>query len=174
MSDLEAEIAALDEALGELEVRPAQLRRDPTGATWLPQAWQVRVAAEPALARVVQRFVAEELALHESVRGHADALFTARVIAATAREEVVGAGLAPRTRAWILACAYALATAAGLWVASPWLSGLQGGGVGRIVGQLHRLVGHEVDRAAAAGVAGALMVATLVALGVRRRERGAG
>ena len=173
MSELQDEIAALEEALGELEVRPAQLRRDPAGTTWLPPEWQGRVAAAPALARVVQRFVAEELALHESVRGHADALFTARVIAATAREEVAGAGLAPRTRAWILACAYALATAAALWVASPWLSGLPSGGIGRIVGPIHR-VGHEVDRVAMTGVAGALVVATLVALGLRRRVRGAG
>ena len=136
---------ALEEHLFALEVRPAQLRSDPHGREWLGEEWSEVVRREPELRMVVQRFVEEELELYDSVRGQADAFFTARVIEATSPVEVAGAGLAPRYRSWVLASAYALALGAASVIALPWLQAwLQAWLHGQVgTGGLHSLVSHD-------------------------------
>lgn len=132
---------ALEEHLYSLELRPAQLRRDPYGESWLGEEWAAIVRDDPRHAAVVRRFVEEELELYDSVRGQADAFFTARVIAATSPEEIAGAGLAPRYRSWILACGYAMALAVAAVVFVPWL---QGQGLSSWSVVFHEIVSHEL------------------------------
>jgi len=140
----EARLAALLADFDDLGIRPSELRRDPTGRGWLSAAWRAEIEADPRLAAGLHEHVADELEMHDSFRGEVDALFTRRVLAATAMQTVIGAGLAPRYRAWILGCAYALALAVGLSIAGPWF-----GAIGS--GALHRVVRHEVAQASDPG-----------------------
>ncbi|HFE45125.1 MAG TPA: hypothetical protein ENJ18_06465, partial [Nannocystis exedens] len=120
-------VEVLEEYLLSLEPpRPAELRSGPNGEGWLDDHWLRIVRRDPALLAVVRRFVEEELELYDSLRGQADAFFTARVIEATSPVEVAGLGLAPRYRSWIIASAYALALGVASMIIMPWLKG-QGG-----------------------------------------------
>jgi len=153
-------LAALLADFDDLGIRPSELRRDPSGARWLTPAWRVAIEAEPRLAAGLREHIADELEMHDSFKGEVDALFTRRVLAATATETVIGAGLAPRYRAWILGSAYALALMVCLLIAAPWL-GMFGSGA------LHRVVAHEVAQASDSGWwALALGAAVVSALGV--------
>ena len=135
---------ALEEHLYSLDIRPAQLRSDPLGETWIGDEWFEAVCLEPQLLGVVRRFVEEELELYDSVRGQADAFFTARVIEAASPMEVAGAGLAPRYRSWVLASAYALALGTASLIAMPWL---RGQGYAGWSGVLHEFVSHDLGEA---------------------------
>lgn len=164
-------IEALEEHLYSLELRPAQLRRDPDGATWLGAEWAALVRDDPRLRAVVHRFVEEELELYDSVRGQADAFFTARVIAAASPVEIAGAGLAPRYRSWILAFAYAMALGVAAMVFLPWL---KGHGVPSISESFHELIAHELGGEGAGSwlIAGGLtLAAVVVASGIVARGR---
>ena len=128
---------ALQELLYELEVRSEVLRRDPRGLTWLSPNWQTSVQEDPRCQSILDEYVRDELELFDSVRERADALFTSRVVTATASTEILGAGTDPMTRTWILASAYAVAVAIGCGLLStlmlesgPW------------TGTLHALLGH--------------------------------
>jgi hypothetical protein len=156
----EGRLAALLADFDDLGIRPSELRRDPTGARWLTSAWRVELEADPRLASGLRDHIAEELEMHDSFKGDVDALFTRRVLAATATETVIGAGLAPRYRAWILGSAYALALTVALSISAPWLGTLGSGA-------LHRVVAHEVAQASDPGWwALALGAAVVSAFGV--------
>lgn len=164
---------ALEEHLYSLELRPAQLRRDPYGDEWLGAEWRALVAERPEFVVVVRRFVEEELELYDSVRGQADAFFTARVIEATSPEEIAGVGLAPRYRSWVLACAYAMAFGVGAVIVAPWLKGQ---GYASWSAAVHELLSHELGEARGetpwmALAAGAAIL--VVALASTRRGRDA-
>lgn len=163
---------ALEEHLYSLELRPAQLRRDPYGDEWLGQEWRALVATHPELIVIVRRFVEEELELYDSVRGQADAFFTARVIEATSPEEIAGAGLAPRYRSWVLACAYAMAFGVAVMIAAPWLKGQ---GYASWSAVVHDLVSHELGEARGdvpwLALAVAAVVLAVVAVATRRSGR---
>jgi hypothetical protein len=142
--DVAERTEALEEHLYSLDLRPAQLRSDPLGETWLGEEWFAAVVQEPELRGVLRRFVEEELELYDSVRGQADAFFTARVIEAASPMEVAGAGLAPRYRSWVLASAYALALGTASMLAIPWLKGQ---GYVSWSALLHEFVSHELGEA---------------------------
>ncbi len=97
------------EYLYELELGSETLRRDPSGTTWLAPRWREAVEREPALQEALATYVHEELELFESVRVRADFVFTTAVVSATEPAEVLGFGLDPRYRTWIVAGAWALA-----------------------------------------------------------------
>jgi len=170
---------SLEEHLFSLEVRPAQLRSDPDGRTWLGDEWAMAVRRDPELMLVVRRFVEEELELYDSVRGQADAFFTARVLEATSPEEIAGAGLAPRYRSWVLASAYALAFGSASLIAFPWL---RSQGYASWSGALHELVSHDRGEPSAGSwifllaigvmIVGVLAFATRILARQRGPERG--
>jgi len=161
-------VEALEEHLYSLELRLAELRAGPNGEGWLGDPWLRIVRREPALLAVVRRFVEEELELYDSLRGQADAFFTARVIEATSPVEVAGIGLAPRYRSWILASAYALALGVASMIAVPWLKG-QGGMSWS--SSLHEVVSHGVGEPSERGwfllLAAALAIVVVLIVGAR-------
>ncbi len=160
-------VEVLEEYLLSLEPpRPAELRAGPNGEGWLEDRWLRIVRRDPALLAVVRRFVEEELELYDSLRGQADAYFTARVIEATSPVEVAGLGLAPRYRSWIMASAYALALGTASMIAVPWLKGQ--GGIGG-TSWLHELVSHRVGEPSERGwillLVGGLAIAVVLIVG---------
>ena len=163
---------ALEEHLYSLDLRPAQLRSDPLGETWLGDEWFEAVVQEPELRGVLRRFVEEELELYDSVRGQADAFFTARVIEAASPMEVAGAGLAPRYRSWVLASAYALALGTASMLAIPWL---KGHGYTSWSALLHEFVSHDLGDARESSwwfvVVGALAIVAVWLMAVKGAER---
>lgn len=75
----------LESMLVELDVSPAELRRDPQGRGWLPPQARSLVEVDPACAAMLREFVDDELALlgaleDSSVMPSADPFFTARVV----------------------------------------------------------------------------------------------
>ncbi|MEZ4427622.1 MAG: hypothetical protein R3A51_08050 [Nannocystaceae bacterium] len=109
MSDDDA--TRLYDALCELEIDSATLRRDPDGATWLPDHLRTLVDAAPGHQQILRDWVEDELDLFDSVKVRDDLTFTSRVVEAAGPEEIAGAGLAPERRGYVLAVAYAAAVA---------------------------------------------------------------
>ncbi len=163
---------ALEEHLYSLDLRPAQLRADPLGESWLGEEWFEAVVHEPELRGVLRRFVEEELELYDSVRGQADAFFTARVLEAASPMEVAGAGLAPQYRSWVLASAYALALGTASMLALPWL---RGQGYASWSALLHEFVSHDLNETSESSVlsfvVAALAIAALSLLAVKGATR---
>ncbi len=112
-------VAQLRGFLDDADITSTVLRRDPSGQSWLPAELLTLVAADDACRRELARFVTRELELFDSVRQRSDALFTARVLQAAAPQTIAGAGLNPRLRGYILALAYALATATAYYMLAP-------------------------------------------------------
>lgn len=105
MSD--ATLDRLEEILMELEVSPAQLRRDPTGREWLPAEGRALVDSDPRCEAMIREFVDDELELLGALDApvaatpSADPFFTARVVDALPRSWVPNR-LSPRRRLLVL------------------------------------------------------------------------
>jgi hypothetical protein len=95
--------------LVDVDVPRAELRRDPSGRSWLGEP-----ARNPESAPDIARFVEGERALFDEADVGADPLFTARVLASLPQRPV-GAGLSARRRLAVLAGGYLAAAAVG-WV----------------------------------------------------------
>lgn len=121
MSDLHPEVARLRGFLEEADIPSGVLRRDPAGVTWLPAELRALVSANDHCREELRRFVDREIELFGSVRQKSDVLFTDRVLKAAAPVQIAGAGLASRQRGWILAFAYAMATAVAYLMLAPLL-----------------------------------------------------
>lgn len=114
----------LREALCDLEVDPAAVRADPSGASWLPAELRTWCDEDAACRQELQEFVAAELELARlSGSARADPFFTARVVSALP-SRWVGSRLSPHRRAVILAGFYAGAGAAA-WGVLAWITPLQ-------------------------------------------------
>lgn len=163
MREPDGDLEAFLEHLYALELRPAQLRRDPYGESWLGAEWRDKVRDDPRYMAQLRLYVEEELELYDSVRGQADAFFTARVIEATSPEQVAGVGLAPRYRSWVLACAYAMATIAAVMIVGPWLRGSDAGATAMIHEAVSHGLGGAIDDAQVPKVAGGFGVLAGVA-----------
>lgn len=111
----------LREALCEIDVEPAAVRADPSGATWLPaelHAWCLR---DDACREELREFVEAELALARlSAAERPDPFFTARVVRALPKR-FVGSRLSPQGRAIVLSASWAAAGAAA-WAVLSWLT----------------------------------------------------
>lgn len=112
----------LYEALCELDVHAAEIRRDPAGGSWLPAALRAQVESDEGCREVLREWVEEELEFFDSVKIRGDALFTDRVVKATEPEEIAGAGLDPSRRGVVLAAAYALAAGLGILILREFVS----------------------------------------------------
>ncbi len=99
----------LYDALCELDVLAADVRKDPSGKTWLPDDLRALVESNARCREVLAEWIDEELEFFDSVKLRPDALFTDRVVKATEPEQIAGAGLEPGRRGLVLAAAYALA-----------------------------------------------------------------
>lgn len=173
-------------ALVELDPGPAQLKRDPEGATWLPKVMQSQAAADPQCAEALRDFVETEMALFDldPAGPGAAALFTRDVVERLPPRKDPD----PRKRRIILMATYSVALLAALGIVVP-LLGLSGGSV---IEGMHGLVGEARSAAgsaqASSGVDGlgqafgpsmawgvlvlaALTAAVLTFLGTRRRGR---
>ena len=107
------ELEELESILAQLEVSPTQLRRDPSGRTWLPAEARALVARDPECEALLQEYVEDELAfagaLDETLTpSNADPFFTARVVDALPRAWVPNR-LSPRRRLAVLGLFHAIA-----------------------------------------------------------------
>ncbi len=106
MQACEPEVERLESILAELELSPAELRRDPAGEGWLPADARALVERHPACREALAEFVAGELDLW-SVRPETlappavDPFFIARVVDALPSPRS-GTSLTPRRRALLL------------------------------------------------------------------------
>lgn len=154
---MNARAERLREALCDLEVEPAIVRADPTGASWLPAALQAWCDADEACREELREFVEAELALLRlSAPEPADPFFTARVVQALPARPV-GSRLSPGRRVLVLGGFYAAAGAAA-WAVLTRLSGRDA--LAGAFAQAHALL----DAAAPAtgyAIAAALLVAVL-------------
>jgi hypothetical protein len=101
-----SEVDRLESILAELELSPAELRRDPSGEGWLPAEARALVQAHPRCRESLDEFVSGELDLwsarpEAAVPPTVDPFFTARVVGALPRPRS-GTGLSPRRRALLL------------------------------------------------------------------------
>ncbi|MCH9679977.1 MAG: hypothetical protein K0V04_00980 [Deltaproteobacteria bacterium] len=96
----------LESILAEVDVTPTQMRRDPSGRTWLPESGRALVEAHPECGDALREYVDEELSLWTALErpGAApmgDAFFTARVVEALP-EPNAATRLSPRRRLALL------------------------------------------------------------------------
>ncbi|MEX1367102.1 MAG: hypothetical protein AB1Z98_28500 [Nannocystaceae bacterium] len=126
MSTLAVSVSAveqLESMLVELDVSPAELRRDPQGRSWLPAQARALVEAEPACAAMLRDFVDDELALlgaleDRSVVPSADPFFTARVVDSLPPQAWAPNRLTPRRRLLVLGVFHLVAVMLALVVLS--------------------------------------------------------
>ncbi|MEM7159223.1 MAG: hypothetical protein AAF799_40675 [Myxococcota bacterium] len=107
------ELERLESILAQLEVSPAQLRRDPTGASWLPEEARALVDRDPDCESMLREYVEDELAfagaLDEPMTPpSADPFFTARVVDALPQAWVPNR-LSPRRRLAVLGLFHVIA-----------------------------------------------------------------
>lgn len=116
-----SDASRLEEILVELEVSPAELRRDPRGESWLPAEARALVEADPECERALREFVRDELELLGALEAPtvappaADPFFTARVVDALPRSWVPHR-LSPRRRLVVLGLFHLIAVALALLV----------------------------------------------------------
>ncbi|MCA9706267.1 MAG: hypothetical protein KDK70_10500 [Myxococcales bacterium] len=109
MSDPQQRLEAI---LLDLEVGPAQLRRDPSGRSWLSAEARALLESHPECRQVLREFVDDELALAGALGGapapSVDPFFTARVVEALPGVRT-GPTLSPRRRVMLLGCFHVVA-----------------------------------------------------------------
>lgn len=104
--EIDAAVERLESILVELELSPAELRRDPHGVGWLPVEARGLVQAHPECHVALDEFVVGELELWSARSEPAaplavDPFFTARVVEALPSPRT-GTRLSPRRRAMVL------------------------------------------------------------------------
>lgn len=114
------DVERLDALLAEIEVSPAQLRRDPSGEQWLCAEARALTESSDDCRVALQRFVDDELSLlgaldQPSPAPACDPLFTARVVSALPTA-FAPSRLSPRRRLVLLGMFYLAAGVAALAV----------------------------------------------------------
>jgi hypothetical protein len=108
-----AEVERLEAILVDLELSPVELRRDPSGDSWLPVEARALVAGSSACREALDDFVSGELDLWRArpepvTLPAVDPFFTARVVEALPAPRS-GTGLSPRRRALLLGLFHVIA-----------------------------------------------------------------